>query len=77
MVFRCRHCGRPVGKGEPRGGDWVACGACQESLLQAGVLTIRNIQQVKREIQQQLRWSGHTARPENCAREQGAHLWAR
>jgi hypothetical protein len=55
MLFRCRACGRPVGKGEARGGDWRMCAVCQEGLQKAGVLKTTNTSLVKRQVQQQLR----------------------
>jgi hypothetical protein len=59
MLFRCRWCGRPVGKGTARGGDWRICALCLEGLQKAGAVnTIINPSLVKRQVQQQLRRHG-------------------
>jgi len=55
MLFRCRVCGRPVGKGKARGGDWRICALCLKGLRRAGVLKTTNTHVVKRQVQQHLR----------------------
>jgi hypothetical protein len=58
MLFRCRTCGRPVGRGKARGGDWHICALCLEGLQRAGVVKTINTSLAKRQVQQQLHRRG-------------------
>ena len=58
MLFRCRHCGHPVGKGHPLGGDYRVCANCYAGRHQAGLLKIANTRMVACHVKEQLRRSG-------------------